>query len=452
MADSLYGQSASGVLEGVYRVASQLNGGLMSQPQEASPLGRRNVLIASAAVAAAGSAALLPGVANAAQPPAGIPTAIPKDRRFRLRELGIVIGQLPTGKYNAITDVPGVKVGYQTLIFDRHDPSPNIARTGVTIISPRDEPMWNNYCYAAIHSHNGNGEMTGAHWINESGWLTSMIGITNTHQVGIVRDSLVKIESEQNPNLSWRLPVVAETWDGPMNQMNGFWVTEKDVRAAVADLRGGTPAEGNVGGGTGMAFFGWKGGSGTSSRVVDYQGQQFRVGVFVQTNFGRRLDLRVNGAPVGPELPAPPPLTPPPPQAKQNTDKDQGSCIIVVATDAPMLPDQCRRLAERAGIALGKVGGLAANGDGDIYIAFSTGNSIRADKPPALREAEAIDNNQIDTFFRAVVEATQEALLNAATKAETMTGNWGTRIAIPLDKLVESVKRHGVFPSDYPPA
>ncbi|WP_169747841.1 P1 family peptidase [Pseudonocardia acaciae] len=401
-------------------------------------MSRRHVLKASAATAvAAGTGAAIPACSAA---PAGLPPnvaqGIAEGKRYRLRELGITIGEMPPGALNAITDVPGVKVGYKTLIFDRPGPAPNIARTGVTIIVPRDEPMWANHCYAGIYSHNGNGEMTGSHWITESGWLSSMIGITNTHQVGIVRDTLVKIEAEQNKDLKWRLPVVAETWDGPMNQMNGFWITEEHVREAVADAKGGLPAEGNVGGGTGMAFFGHKGGSGTSSRVVTYKGTNYVVGVFAQPNFGRLRNLRVNGAPVGAELPQPPPLTP--------TNKSQGSCILIVATNAPMLPDQCRRLAVHAGLGVGVLGGTASNGDGDIYLAFSTGNDIRPNDSTALYNANAVNNDEIDPFFQAVIEATQEALLNAATKAERMTGNWGTREALPLDKLMQSLQKHQV--------
>ncbi len=403
-------------------------------------VGRRKVLKAATAVTAGAAAAVPFGAAEASEVPPEVREGIPRGRRYRLRELGIVLGELPPGRHNAITDVPGVKVGYQTLIFDRPGPPPNMARTGVTIIVPRDEPLWRNYCYAGVHSHNGNGELTGAHWITESGWLTSNIGITNTHQVGIVRDTLVKLEAEQNEDLLWRLPVVAETWDGPLNQLNGFWITEEHVRRAVADAKGGLPAEGNVGGGTGMSFFGYKGGSGTSSRVVPYRGTGYTVGVFVQSNFGRPRDLRVNGAPVGAELPPPPPLGP-------GADKSQGSCIIIVATDAPMLPGQCRRLAERAGIGLGLVGGVASNGDGDIYLAFSTGNDVRAGETAPLRDAKAVDNDEIDPFFHAVVEATQEALLNSATKAERMTGNWGTREALPLDKLVEILKWHRLYPN-----
>ncbi|MFD9891440.1 P1 family peptidase [Amycolatopsis sp. NPDC059027] len=394
---------------------------------------RRTMLKASAAAAVA----IPSGTAEAGEIPPEVREGIRRGRRYRLRELGVVIGELPTGRYNAITDVPGVAVGYRTVIFDRPGPPPNIARTGVTVIVPRDEPVWRNHCYAGIHAHNGNGELTGAHWIAESGWLTSNIGITNTHQVGIVRDTLVKLEAERNKALTWRLPVVAETWDGPLNQMDGFWITEDHVRAAVADAKGGLPAEGNVGGGTGMSFFGYKGGSGTSSRRVDHHGNAYTVGVFAQTNFGRPRDLLVKGAPVGAELPPPPSPAP---------EKSQGSCIVVIATDAPLLPGQCRRLAERAGIGLGLVGGVASNGDGDIYLAFSTGNDIRPGEPAPLREAKAIDNDEIDPFFHAVVEATQEALLNSATKAERMTGNLGTREALPLPELVGILQRHRLYP------
>lgn len=394
-------------------------------------LSRRDLLKTSAVGAAgvAGASSLL------AAPAAADETHDPGRRhgsgkRQRLRDLGVVIGTLPTGRHNALTDVLGVQVGYKTLIFDK----PGIARTGVTIIVPRRDPMWENYCYAGFYSHNGNGAMTGTHWIEEVGWLTSMIGITNTHQVGIVRDTLIKLESEHNPDLEWRLPVVAETWDGPLNDMDRFWVTEQDVRDAVHDAGGGLPDEGNVGGGTGMSYFGFKGGSGTSSRVVKYAGHHYTVGVFVQSNYGRREYLRVNGASVGLEIPTSKVPADGPPVS---TDGG-GSCIIIVATDAPMLPGQCKRLATRAGIGLADTGGYAGNGSGDLYLAFSTGNDIRRDDRH-FYTARSVSNDHIDDFFVAVDEATQEALHNSATMARTMRGYQTTRHAIPLDDLVRSV-------------
>lgn len=421
-------------------------------------LNRRGVLAGGAAAAAVGLGSLVAAPAAYAspqhpKPPSGPPNILPppgttpptvtpplsssmlrrirRGERFRLRELGIVIGALPTGRYNAITDVPGVKVGYKTVIFDK----PGIARTGVTIIKARDD-IYTNYCYSAMFSHNGNGEMSGSHWVAESGLLTTHIGITNTAQVGIVRDTLVKLESEAIPDLTWALPVVAETWDGSLNDINKFWVTEKDVREAHDSARGGLPKEGNVGGGTAMGFMGWKGGSGTSSRVVTVDGKDYTVGVFVQSNFGSKNDLRVNGAPVGIGLPMPGANAVPPSAPTK-------SCIIVVATDAPLVADQCRRLAVRAANGLSMVGGVASNGDGDIYMAFSTGNSVPTSA--TTMEVKTLSGGAMTALFRATIDATQEALLNSATKAETMSGlNGKIKYAIPLEELVGLVRYHRV--------
>ncbi|MFP5021523.1 P1 family peptidase [Pseudonocardia phyllosphaerae] len=353
--------------------------------------------------------------------------------RFRLRELGIAIGDIPTGKFNAITDVPGIKVGYKTLIHDE----PGIARTGVTVIVPRDDIKDNN-CYAAFFSHNGNGEMTGTHWVTENGLLTSNIGITNTAQVGLVRDTLVKLQAEADPTLTWALPVATETWDGKFNDINRFWLTENDVREAVASARSGVPDEGNVGGGTGMSFMGWKGGSGTSSRQVRHGADTYTVGVFVQSNFGKKDDLRVNGAPVGKDLPEPGKYDVPNGKTK--------SCIIIVATDAPLLADQCRRLAVRAANGLAAVGGIASDGDGDIYFAFSTGNSIPAEsEEPSANRPTALSGRDMDPFFRATIDATQEALINSGTKAQTLAGlNGRVKYAIPLEPFIQSVQYHRV--------
>lgn len=374
--------------------------------------------------------------------PPGILAQVRQGKRFRLRELGITIGTTPTGRFNAITDVPGVLVGYQSVVFDQ----PGIARTGVTAIIPRykHENVYKDYCFAAVYSHNGNGEMTGAHWITESGWLTTNIAITNTAQVGIVRDTMVKMEYEAVPDLTWALPLVAETWDGDFNDINKFWITEEDVRAAFANARSGVPAEGNQGGGTGMSFMEWKGGSGTSSRIVTHNGTDYTVGVFVQSNFGSRTDLMINGAPVGWDLPLP--------GAADVSKAPTKSCIIVVATDAPLLADQCHRLAVRAGNGLARVGGVCTNGDGNIYVAFSTGNHIAQDGTPTYSYG-SVNNNSMNDFFRATIDATQEALINSATSATTLVGlNGRIKYAIPLEQLVQSVYDHGVYPTPGAPS
>lgn len=403
----------------------------------ATQMSRRGIITGGAGAAAALGLGSVIGAspARAAEPnplSGELLTQIRKGRRYRLRELGIAIGTIPTGRFNAITDVPGVKVGYKTLIFD----TPGIARTGVTAIIPRAD-IFDNYCYAAVYSHNGNGEMTGSHWVTESGWLTTNIAITNTAQVGIVRDTMVKMQAEVNPDLTWSLPVVAETWDGRFNDINKFWVKEQDVRDAFEAAKGGTPAEGNVGGGTGMSFMGWKGGSGTSSRIVNHLGKDYTVGVFVQSNFGSKDDLMVKGAPVGKDLPLP--------GTHDVANAPTKSCIIIVATDAPLLADQCHRLATRAGIGLADVGGVASNGDGDIYFAFSTGNRIPQGGTPTVYRPQSISNNDMTPFFRATIDATQEALINSATKAETLVGlNGRVKYALPLDLLVRSVAYHRV--------
>lgn len=405
-------------------------------------ISRREVLMAAAATTAAGATlapdALAGQAPDASGPDERIMQGIKRGKRYRIRELGVIVGRGTPGPFNAITDVPGVRVGYKTLQWDK----PRVANTGVTIIEPRNEPMWGNYAYGGYFSFNGNGEMTGQHWVDESGWLTSAIGITNTHQVGIVRDTLVKVESERNPDLSWRLPVVAETYDGGLSDIDAFHVTEQHVREALADVKSGVPAEGNVGGGTGMSCYGFKGGSGTSSRVVPYEGKTYHVGVFVQTNFGSRGDLKINGAPVGAEL-----IDYPPPSAAK--EESRGSCILVVATDAPMVADQCRRLAIRSAIGMGRTGAIGSNGDGDIVFAFSTGNEVRPGQTDY--EVDSISNDRINPFFNATIEATMEAIYNSMTKAETVHGFRRDRFAIPLDKMIKIMKKYKAYPLEYPP-
>ena len=347
--------------------------------------------------------------------------------RPRLRELGFTIGRLPTGPLNAITDVGGVAVGHCTLISDE----PRVARTGVTVVKTRPIGEESDLCCAAIHSFNGNGEMTGSHWLAESGLLSGPVAITNTHQVGIVRDALVEHEVRQGHDFSWCLPVVAETYDGFLNDVEAFHVTADDVFAALTDASTGAVAEGNVGGGTGMICHEFKGGIGTSSRIVDTGGAgTFTVGVLVQANYGSRKDLRLDGLHVGAAIDTdivPPPTDP--------SVADAGSIIVVIATDAPLVADQCKRLAQRATVGLARAGGYGSNGSGDIFLAFSTANriSVTGSEPVTMR---AMPIEHISPLFRAAAEAVEEAIWNAICAAETMTG-FRDRIvhAIPIDRL-----------------
>lgn len=345
--------------------------------------------------------------------------------RARLRDLGIIIGELPTGAYNAITDVPGVWVGHTTLVYDQ----PRVARTGVTVIRPRYGEIYSDQCFAGYHSFNGNGEMTGLLWLEESGQLGTPIALTNTHQVGVVRDALVDYEARHHPDASWLLPVVAETYDGWLNDINGFHITHDHVFAALDAATTGRVVEGNVGGGTGMICHDFKGGIGTSSRLVEIAGVPYTVGALVQANYGDRSDLRVDGTPIGREIAA---EEVPLPWVQS---RGSGSIIIVVATDAPLLPYQCRRLAQRATVGLGRVGGVGHNGSGDIFLAFATGNHIPYDSttPTSIRY---LPNRQMNPFFYATIEAVEESILNSMTAAETIVGQKGRTVhALPLDRL-----------------
>ena len=353
--------------------------------------------------------------------------------RARLRDLGLAIGRLPTGKYNAITDVPGTLVGHTTLIHD----GPRIARTGVTVVVPREGRIWNDNAFCGCFSFNGNGEMTGIPWMEESGILGSIIGITNTHQVGLVRDALVEYAVDKGYAESWVLPVVAETYDGFLNDIDAFHVNKEHVFQAIASASGGVPAEGSVGGGTGMLCHDFKGGIGTSSRLVETNSGRFTVGALVQANYGygARADLRVDGVPVGLEIG--PEVTPYP----GNTGVGGGSIIIVLATDAPLLPIQCRRLARRATVGLARAGGSGHNGSGDIFLAFATGNHVtRTDGPLDVR---MLPLDHISPLFDATAEAVEESIINALTSAETMTGlSDRTAHALPLDELERVMRKH----------
>ena len=347
--------------------------------------------------------------------------------RARLRDLGIATGTLPTGKWNAITDVPGVRVGYTTLIRD----TPAVVRTGVTAIWPRGPELWTDAVFAGIHSFNGNGEMTGWAWIAEQGLLASPIGITNTHAVGVVRDAICALAARDKVPMPWLLPVVAETYDGWLNDATSFPVTAEHALAALDGATTGPIAEGNVGGGTGMICHEFKGGTGTASRLVQTAGETFTVGALVQANYGARELLRVDGVPVGREIGAD--LVP--------SHRDAGSIIVVLATDAPLLPIQCQRLARRATTGLAWVGGIGANSSGDIFLAFATGNHVR--QAEAISNVRMLSPDNMTALFLAAAEATEEAILNALTAADTMTGVQGhTARAVPLDTLTEVMRRY----------
>ena len=362
--------------------------------------------------------------------------------RARLRELGITIGRMPTGASNAITDVPGVLVGHETVLADE----PYVARTGVTMIVPRAGGIWTDHACAGFFSLNGCGEMTGLPWVEESGTLHTPIGITNTNAVGVVRDAIAAYPTDHPeavglpPSLSdsWTgsLPVVAETWDGWLNDINRFSVTKEHAYNALRAAKGGRVAEGNVGGGTGMICHEFKGGIGTSSRVITTGYGHYTVGVLVQANYGKRYLLRVDGVPVGRIL-----------ASEQNFEQgsnpsEGGSIIIIIATDAPLIPGQCTRLAKRAALGLARVGGVGFNGSGDIFLAFATGNHlpITANAPLDLK---MLPHDHLNPFFEATAEAVEESILNALTAAETMIG-WQKRTipALPLDDLRRIVEKY----------
>jgi D-aminopeptidase len=356
---------------------------------------------------------------------------------MRARDLGIVVGGGTPGARNAITDVPGVHVGHRTLVEG------DAIRTGVTVVLPHAGRIGRDAAFAGCHRLNGNGEMTGLEWVRESGMLTSPIGLTNTHSVGAVRDALVAVDVEQRPpeELSWSLPVVAETWDGLLNDINGQHVRSEHVREAIAAATAGPVAEGAVGSGTGMICHGFKGGIGTASRVAPAAAGGHVVGVLVQANHGRRHRLAVNGAPVGAAIGAD--EVPIPSAAAQGA----GSIIVVVATDAPLLPHQCDRLAQRAALGIARTGGVGENSSGDLILAFATGNPVLGPgeggaPPPLTQPLRMLSDRFIDAYFDATVEATEEAILNALVAAQTTTGRGGvTAHALPHDRLVAVLER-----------
>jgi len=358
--------------------------------------------------------------------------------RARLRDLGLKVGTLPPGPFNAITDVAGVKVGYSTVIQDQ----PRIARTGVTAIWPRGREIWTDYVFAGTFSFNGNGEMTGLPWLAEQGLLGAPIGITNTYQVGIVRDAIAAMAVRDGASQAFHLPVVAETYDGWLSDIQGFTLTHEHAFAAFDSAVGDcTIAEGNVGGGTGMICHEFKGGTGTSSRVIVENGERYTVGALVQANYGARNLLRIDGVPVGREIG--PDVLPAHRSGRLAVASSQreGSIIVVLATDAPLIPIQCQRLARRATTGLSWVGGIGANGSGDIFIAFSTSNHIyQNDK---ITNVNMLAPDAMTGLFLASAEATEEAILNAMCMAETMTGRDDRTIyALPLNLLQDVMQRY----------
>jgi L-aminopeptidase/D-esterase-like protein len=348
----------------------------------------------------------------------------------RARDLGVPFEGTP-GPLNAITDVRGVEVGYRTLISGegKLELGKGPVRTGVTAIFPRGKDSADPV-FAGWFTENGNGEMTGTTWMEESGFLYGPAMITNTHSVGVVRDAVIDWQLKHGAKIPeddwWSLPLVAETWDGYLNDINGFHVTPADADAAMADAHGGAIAEGNVGGGTG------KGGTGTSSRKLPEKLGGYTVGVLVQCNFGVHHLLRIAGAPVGYDL-----------LGKNIWDSDTGSIIVVVATDAPLLPSQMKRVAKRVTLGLGRLGSISGNESGDIFIAFSTANPGAGMALRAPTSVQMLPNEQMDALFEATVQATEEAVVNALVAAKTMTGADNHTVeALPHDKLRGVLKKY----------
>jgi len=371
-----------------------------------------------------------------------VPSGTPAQTRVRARDLGIPFDGVP-GRLDAITDVQGVEVGHTTLISGEGKlvVGEGPVRTGVTAILPRGKGS-SDPVFAGWFSLNGNGEMTGTTWVEESGFLEGPVMITNTHSVGVVRDASiawrVKRGQPEGSEYWWSLPVVAETYDGYLNDVNGFHVRPEHVFEAIDGARSGPVAEGNVGGGTGMICYEFKGGIGTASRKLNDKSGGFTVGVLVQCNCGSRDKLRIAGVPVGREILGNKVWAGRVPASEQ----DRGSIIIVVATDAPLLPHQLKRLARRASLGLARTGSVSGNGSGDISIAFSTANPGAA-KLGGLRRLEMMPNDGMDPLFEATVEATEEAIINALVAAQTMTGINDHKVeAIPHDRLREVLKKY----------
>jgi|TARA_B100001971_G_C18199576_1_gene543681 L-aminopeptidase/D-esterase-like protein len=360
----------------------------------------------------------------------------------RARDLGISFDGI-SGPLNSITDVDGVEVGHKTLI--RGDGKLEVGkgpvRTGITAVLPRGKKY--DPVFAGWYALNGNGEMTGTTWVEESGFLEGPVMITNTHSVGVVRDAVIEWQFKNSffdplpnePDVFWALPVVAETYDGDLNDINGFHVKKEDVFRALDSANSGSVSEGNVGGGTGMVCHQFKGGIGTASRQLNEELGGYTIGVLVQANYGSRETLTISGVPVGKEI------SDFIPEFK-STDEGNGSIIVIVATNAPLLPHQLKRIARRVPMGIAKVGGYASNGSGDIFIAFSTANSEVSNREEK-QKLEMLPNDQMSSLFLATVQATEEAIINALIAADTMIGiNGNTVYSIPHDRLIEVLKKY----------
>jgi L-aminopeptidase/D-esterase-like protein len=375
-----------------------------------------------------------------------VPLMVSAQVEPRARDLGIPFTGTP-GPLNAITDVAGVTVGHTTLISGegKLDVGNGPVRTGVTVIHPRGKTY--DPVFSGWFALNGNGEMTGTTWVEESGFLEGPVVITNTHSVGVARDATIEWQYANNlfdplpddPDVFWSLPVVAETYDGDLNDINGFHVTKQHVIDALESAKPGPVAEGNVGGGTGMICHQFKGGIGTSSRKVKIEDHEYTLGVLVQANYGIRETFTIAGVPLGDKFPDLVPVFRP-------MDEETGSIIVVVATDAPLLPLQLKRLARRVPLGISKVGGYASNGSGDIFIAFSTANPGAAARV-GLLEIKMLPNDAISPLFLATAQATEEAIVNALIAAKTMVGiNGNTVYALPHDRLIEILKEYKRIP------
>ena len=353
--------------------------------------------------------------------------------KSRARDLGIPFEGTPA-EYNAITDVPGVTVGYATVIEGES------ARTGVTIIHPRGAEV-HDPVFAGWFPFNGNGEMTGSAWVEEGGFLEGPIGITNTHSVGIVRDTIIQWQVEHSRIFQgWSCPLVAETADGWLNDINAFFVKPEHVLDAISSAKSGAMEEGNVGGGTGMLCYEFKGGTGTSSRKLPQKLGGWTIGALAQTNFGRRFQLTIAGVPVGKHIKENSMLT----SGEDPFKQDSGSLIVVLATDAPLLPHQLKRLAKRASLGMARTGALGGNGSGDIFLAFSTANPNAAlGDHDGLASIQTLSNNFVDPILMASVYATEEAIINSMIAAEDMSGYRGVSAkALPHDRLMEVMRQY----------
>jgi len=366
-----------------------------------------------------------------------IPHLLRAAERPRARNLGVPFDGTP-GPLDAITDVRGVEVGHSTIIRGKGalKVGEGPVRTGVTAILPRGQQSDRDPVFAGWFSQNGNGEMTGTAWVEESGFLEGPVMITNTHSVGTVRDAViswrVRRGAPDQTGYWWSLPVVAETWDGELNDVNGFHVKSEHVEEALSSARSGSVPEGNVGGGTGMICNGFKGGIGTASRKTSEEGGGYVVGALVQCNYGRRVDLRIAGVPVGREI-----------TGRSPREDDSGSIIVVLATDAPLLPHQLKRLARRVTLGLGRMGSISGNGSGDLFIAFSTANPGAA-KTTGVGSPAMLPNDRMNPLFEATVQATEEAVVNAMVAAETMTGaNDVTVQALPHEEVRRVLRKYG---------